>query len=230
MLTKESKVPLSVSDFTKTNGIMRELNGQKIYTMEFTTNMKVEKKCWHVGGFDYLASFSPMEAFDQNMSIYYTNKTFFNKGAIISMKGQITFEETDNGWRMLKNNVNDFNILSNSDPDLQTEIDSRNKSKNDSENLTLTFDSYSEGDYPHLLFVDNSSKKQYDFRSLNENNLCGIPILLDDNQSSFGFKANPEYLNKSFIVECKKNSIKGLDLEGNTIIDEVWIITNLKVK
>jgi hypothetical protein len=70
--------------------------------------------------------------------------------------------------------------------------------------ITMTFEEYSEGDYPHLIFKDISSSEEYDFRFLSENNLNGVSILLDDNYAAFGLKANPKYLKKIFIVETMK--------------------------
>ena len=100
----------------------------------------------------------------------------------------------------------------------------------DTKILTMTFEEYSEGDYSHLIFKDISSLEEYDFRFLGENNLKGVSILLDDNDAAFGFKANPKYLKKTFIVETKKKSVLDSDLEGNTIESKEWVITSIKLK
>ena len=94
----------------------------------------------------------------------------------------------------------------------------------------MTFEEYSEGDYPHLIFKDISSRKEYDFRFLNDNYLNGMAILLADSESSFGFKANPKYLHRTFIVETRKKSVLDSDLDGNTIKSKEWVITSIKLK
>ena len=96
--------------------------------------------------------------------------------------------------------------------------------------LTMTFEEYSEGDYPHLIFKDISSGVEYNFRFLADNNLNGVSILLDDNDAAFGLKANPKYLKKTFIVETSKKSVLDSDLEGNTIKSKEWVITSIKLK
>ncbi len=104
------------------------------------------------------------------------------------------------------------------------------KLPSDTKIMTMTFEEYSEGDYPHLIFKDIYSEEEYDFRFLGENNLKGVSILLDDNDAAFGLKANPNYLKKNFIVETKKKSVLDSDLEGNTIKSKVWVITSIKLK
>ncbi len=104
------------------------------------------------------------------------------------------------------------------------------KLPSDTKILTMTFEEYSEGDYPHLIFNDISSGEEYDFRFLGDNNLKGVSILLDDNDAAFGLKANPKYLKKTFIVETKKKSVLDSDLEGNTIKSKEWVITSIKLK
>ncbi|MFM2192029.1 MAG: hypothetical protein RLZZ118_986 [Bacteroidota bacterium] len=100
----------------------------------------------------------------------------------------------------------------------------------DTKIMTMTFEEYEEGDYPHLIFKDIYSEEEYDFRFLGENNLKGVSILLDDNDAAFGLKANPKYLKKTFIVETKKKAVLDSDLEGKTIKSKGWVITSIKLK
>ena len=104
------------------------------------------------------------------------------------------------------------------------------KLPSDTKILTMTFERYEEGDYPHIIFKDISSGEEYDFRFLSYNNLNGVSILLDDNDAAFGSKANPKYLKKTFIVETKKESVLDSDLNGNTIKSKEWVITSIKLK
>ncbi len=94
--------------------------------------------------------------------------------------------------------------------------------------MTMTFEEYSEGDYPHLIFKDISTKEEYDFRFLSDNNLNGVAILLTDNKAAFGLKANPKYLKKTFIIETKKKIVSDADLDGNPIKSKEWVITSIK--
>lgn len=94
--------------------------------------------------------------------------------------------------------------------------------------MTMIFEEYSEGDYPHLIFKDIATKKEYDFRFLSDNNLNGVAILLNDNKAAFGLKANPKYLKKTFIVETKKKMVSDADLDGNPIKSKEWVITSIK--
>jgi len=104
------------------------------------------------------------------------------------------------------------------------------KAPADGKIMTMTFEEYSEGDYPHLIFKDISTKEEYDFRFISDNNLSGVKILLDDNDAAFGLKANPKFLKKTFIVETKKKTVLDSDLDGKTIKSKEWVITSIKLQ
>jgi hypothetical protein len=106
------------------------------------------------------------------------------------------------------------------------------KLPSDTKVLTMTFEDYEEGDFPHLIFKDISTGEDYDFMFLSDNNLNGISILLEDDNAAFGLKANPKYLKKSFIVETKKKLVEQYDLEGGggTYKTKAWVITSIKLK
>jgi len=65
---------------------------------------------------------------------------------------------------------------------------------------------------------------------LSDNNLSGLPILLDDADAAFGLKANPDYLKKTFIVEIKKKLVKDSDFDGNVFETMEWVISSIKLK
>lgn len=96
--------------------------------------------------------------------------------------------------------------------------------------MTMRFEYYEEGDYPHFLFKDLGAGNNYDFRFLEDNNLCGLPILLKDDKSAFGYKANPKYLNKVFLVETIKKDVMDADLQGNNKKAKEYVITGIKLK
>jgi hypothetical protein len=117
---------------------------------------------------------------------------------------------------------------------LENQKDEPNKENlilpSETKKLVMIFEDYSEGDFPHLIFIDISSKEEYDFRFLSDNNLSGAPILLEDNDAAFGFKANPDYLKKTFNVEIKKIAVVDSDLDGKTFKSMEWVITSLELK
>jgi hypothetical protein len=104
------------------------------------------------------------------------------------------------------------------------------KDTSDAKTLTMTFEEYSEGDYPHFIFKDISSGQEYDFRFLADNNLTGVSILLEDKDAAFGLKANPKFLKKTFIVETNKKSVLDADLNGKNFKSKQWVITSIKEK
>jgi hypothetical protein len=117
---------------------------------------------------------------------------------------------------------------------LENQKDEPNKENlilpSETKKLVMIFEDYSEGDFPHLIFIDISSKEEYDFRFLSDNNLSGAPILLEDNDAAFGFKANPKYLKKTFNVEIKKIAVVDSDLDGKTFKSMEWVIASLELK
>lgn len=96
-----------------------------------------------------------------------------------------------------------------------------------SKNLKMVFKEYSEGDYPHFIFKDTKSGEEYDFRFLADNNLSGLPILLEDEDASFGLKANQKYLGKTFNITIAKKEVLDMDLDGTTIKSKEWVIQKI---
>lgn len=117
-ISQESKIPMTISNFTKTNGIKREVMGQPIYTMEFSTQIKIGQKSGFLGNSAFLEEFLPMEQFKSYYSIYYAKyeKTIIYEGALIGYDGEITFEKTEKGWRSTDINLKNFKLLSNEIP------------------------------------------------------------------------------------------------------------------
>jgi hypothetical protein len=95
--------------------------------------------------------------------------------------------------------------------------------------MTMTFEEYSEGDYPHFLFKDTKTGAEYDFRHIGDNKLGTLPILLTDDNASFGLRANPKYLKKKFTVVAVKKLISDIDLDGKTMKVRDWVITSIKI-
>jgi hypothetical protein len=84
-----------VAAFRKTNGITRELNGQKIYEMEFESTIRVTKT-WPPQPSPTGATFLPIGGWE-NVKIVNGQ---LQPGQELSGKGTIPFELTENGWRV----------------------------------------------------------------------------------------------------------------------------------
>lgn len=94
--------------------------------------------------------------------------------------------------------------------------------------MKMTFQGYSEGDYPHLLFKDIQTGTEYDYRFIENNNYDDVKLLLTDNNASFGYKENPKYQNKMFLISCKKKNVLDSDLNGNSYKTQDWCITGIR--
>jgi len=117
-ISQESKIPMIISSFTKTNGIKREVMGQPIYTMEFSTQIKIGQKSGFIGDNAFLKDITPIDKFGGYYSIYWADlkKTILFEGALLSYDGEITFEKTEKGWRSKDCKLGHFNIVSNPNP------------------------------------------------------------------------------------------------------------------
>ncbi len=103
-----------------------------------------------------------------------------------------------------------------------------NSSSSKRKTMDMTFVSYEEGDYPHLLFKEIATGEEFDFRHIDENKLGGFPLLLEDENASFGFKANPKYLKKAFEIEAIYKKVSDNDLNGENIETEAWVINDIE--
>ena len=127
-------------------------------------------------------------------------------------------------------NKSKTNIQVNKENEVQVDTVVNNDSQPSSKNKTMhmTFMSYEEGDYPHVIFKDKTTGEEYDFRYLDQNNYGDFQILMEDTEAAFGFKANPKHLNQSFIVEAELITVPDTDLSGEAIEAEGWVIKSLK--
>lgn len=95
--------------------------------------------------------------------------------------------------------------------------------------LLLNFDRYEEGDYAHTVFEEpNSADVEWDFGHPAENKFGDIPIVLKDEKSGWGYKTNPAYVNKRFIVTAEFKDLDGNDVDGKPIKYQDWRVTGLK--
>lgn len=119
IVLKESSGKISVTSFSKTNGLKREVNGLPIYTMEFNAQIKFEQSGWK--GWEPIEwMFSNFYVMDQkptrNDMYIKLQKQRFYKDAIVNIEGEINFEKAEKGWRKTEYKIKQANILSNPNP------------------------------------------------------------------------------------------------------------------
>jgi len=97
--------------------------------------------------------------------------------------------------------------------------------------MKMTFKEYSEGDLMHLIFMEAGTGKEYDFgNDIDQKKYNGAKILLEDQTSAFGYKANPKYLNKSFTIEAVRKTVLTSDpITGKAVKEKAWVINDLKL-
>jgi hypothetical protein len=101
----------------------------------------------------------------------------------------------------------------------------------DTVTLLLNFDRYEEGDYAHTVFEEpNSADVEWDFGHPEENKFGDIPIVLKDEKSGWGYKTNPAYVNKRFIVTAEFKNLDGNDLDGKPIKYQDWRVISMKAE
>jgi hypothetical protein len=95
--------------------------------------------------------------------------------------------------------------------------------------VLLNFDRYEEGDYAHTIFEEpNSADVEWDFGHPEENKFGDIPIVLKDDKSGWGYKTNPAYVNKRFIVTAEYKDLDGNDVDGKPMKYQDWRVTAIK--
>ncbi|HYD21308.1 MAG TPA: hypothetical protein VEB40_07540 [Flavipsychrobacter sp.] len=105
----DAKHPLKVISFNKTNGIMREINGQPVYEIQFDLILQFKVDGWVVGnhldpggfwkpGFNVATKQPTLGAFEMAVAEYFPQGTTIKFGCTANM------ESTDNGYQ-LKNYV-----------------------------------------------------------------------------------------------------------------------------
>ncbi len=106
-ISDESKGAIKLLDFKKQNGVQNDVYGQKTYTLEYDLIIEVQrgfyKKTedkflnanWYWGDF-YVLDKGSNGGWDD----YNNNWQHFDRGTIVEITGDLTFESTDNGWRV----------------------------------------------------------------------------------------------------------------------------------
>lgn len=101
----------------------------------------------------------------------------------------------------------------------------------DTVTLLLNFDRYEEGDYAHTVFEEpNSADVEWDFGHPEENKFGDISIVLKDEKSGWGYKTNPAYVNKRFIITAEYKNLDGNDVDGKPIKYQDWRVIGMKAE
>ena len=74
------------------------------------------------------------------------------------------------------------------------------------------------------MFKDPSIVQYFDA----ENKFGDIPIVLTDEKSGWGYKTNPGYVNKRFIVTAEFKNLDGNDVDGKPIKYQDWRVISLR--
>ena len=93
--------------------------------------------------------------------------------------------------------------------------------------VKLTFSGYEEGDYPHLLFTETATGKEYDFGPPDDNKLNNFPLVIKDDKAAFGYKENSKMKGAKFVVDIIYIMTDTYDGNGQPIKGKEWRIANL---
>jgi hypothetical protein len=115
VVNQQSGGRIAVTDFKKENGIEREIAGQRMYTMEYAATIRFAKGGWKGGNaFEgYFSSFAAADRAPGGGDGFGKNWKYFEKNAELQLSGEITFENTENGWRSTDCGVQTVKIVSN---------------------------------------------------------------------------------------------------------------------
>lgn len=104
---------IAVKSFAKTNGIKREVAGQRIYTLEFSGVLSFTRAGWK-GGDAIVGKFNDFSLVDKRPSGFEAfGRTwyYYDAGDEVEVTGDITFEDTEKGWRPTQHNIKAYRIL-----------------------------------------------------------------------------------------------------------------------
>jgi hypothetical protein len=119
---------LSLSSFSKTNGLEQNLAGMQMYTLEWEARIAVQADVWKGGNalVGYWSDFSVMKAQPgvlDSLLVGGDSKEFV-KGATVVFTGSTVLQKTDNGWRPVEMTVKSSQVLNNQrSPAAQAEFD-----------------------------------------------------------------------------------------------------------
>ena len=101
IITEQSNGSIELIKFEKTNGV-KSTFGKEYYELEYSALIEFQAECWQVDGYaDFVVFNSEKKA---RRSLIATDfgrvPKHYNKGDQITTTGVMTFEKTENGWRL----------------------------------------------------------------------------------------------------------------------------------
>lgn len=118
-VVSESQGAIKLENLKKINGYKQDVLGMKMYVIEWSANILVQKEIWKVG--------NNIEGYWQSFSVTVEEPDFLNAyanvnapmhlgtGALINITGEAQLHKTEQGWRVEELNVNKYQILNEGD-------------------------------------------------------------------------------------------------------------------
>ncbi len=115
LVSKESNGHIQSYGFHKTNGVASEVMGQKMYTYEYSDQLRFNSSCYME---DEVAISIPVTNFNcrEKPSGSAMHSTKFFKGALANISGDLSFIKKENGWELLQNQIKSWEVFNNYSP------------------------------------------------------------------------------------------------------------------
>jgi hypothetical protein len=119
-IAEQSGGALALSSLEKTNGVVQEVGGVQLYTLEWQARIAVQADVWK-GGNAFVGHWSdfgvmPAQPTGWNRVLAGGDAQQLIKGATVVLTGSSMLQKTENGWRNLGSEVKTSQILNNVGP------------------------------------------------------------------------------------------------------------------
>ena len=116
MVTQQSEGNIALKSFNKTDGIEKEINGTKVYELEWNADVSFLKDAYKPidkveGSWSSFEVYPELPQAGWNSYLAGKLKMFF-QGAEINIIGSSTMIKSDNGWRVEETQVKNSKVLS----------------------------------------------------------------------------------------------------------------------
>lgn len=135
-IAAESKGAIKLLSFDKQNGVVQEIFGQKMYTLEYSLVIQILKPIWKASADRFLQKdwfWNSFHVRDQEGDIYSStfmeNYRRYEQGTMVRITGEMQFEATDNGWRLGGENMFSNGYDNKSSLDLSTPVATEGNTK-----------------------------------------------------------------------------------------------------
>ena len=99
-IQKNSQGKLKLRDFKKTNGIEREIFGQKMYELQYEAVIEPLANCWFIEPNSTSVKARISEPYVCLQQCSFCSATPLKKGELHKVNGSIHYEMTEKGWVM----------------------------------------------------------------------------------------------------------------------------------